>query len=49
MTELTQDEIDQVHGGGGFLSQFAKFMVRCAASDLGAHFGRTGPVAARIS
>lgn len=48
MTELTQDEIDQVHGGG-FLSKFAKFMVRCAASYLGAHFGLTGPVAARVS
>lgn len=48
MTELTQDEIDQVHGGGGFLSKFAKFMGRCAASYLGAHFGLFGQAAARI-
>lgn len=38
MQELTQDEIDQVYGGG-FLSKFGKFLGFWALAYTGAYFG----------
>jgi hypothetical protein len=38
MQELTQDEIDQVYGGG-FLSKFGKFLGFTAIGILGGQLG----------